>query len=70
MHRLPENLFVLSLRQDHFSKSTIKLLGRTPPFLYLKKGMVSVKFNQKDPLETCDSSFEREVYTKFQKKRL
>ena len=38
MHRLPESLFVLSLRQDHFSKSTIKLLGRTPPFLYLKKG--------------------------------
>ena len=50
MHRLLKNMFLLSLRQDHFSNSTKIFLGPTPPFLYLKKVIFSVKFSKNDPL--------------------
>ena len=37
MQRLPKNIFILSLRQDHLSKYTKKLLGFTPPVFIFKK---------------------------------
>ena len=41
IHRLPTNMFLPSLRKDHFSNSTKEVLGPTPPFLYLKKCYIS-----------------------------
>ena len=43
-------MFVVRLKQDHFSDSTIKLLGPTPPFLYLKKVIFSDIMSKNDPL--------------------
>ena len=36
MLRLPEKMFLLNLRQDHFSKETRIFVDPTPPLLYLK----------------------------------
>ena len=49
MHRRPKKMFLLSLRQNHFSKEAIKFLGPTPPFLYLKKCNISSQIQQKRP---------------------
>ena len=50
MHWLPENMFVLSLKQNHFSNGTIKILGPTPQFFYLNKVIFSVKLRKNDLL--------------------
>ena len=50
MYQLPENMFVLSLRQDHFSNQIIKFVGATPPFLYLIKSDIFSQFSKNDPL--------------------
>ena len=49
MHRLLKNIFLLSLRQSHFSNLTIKLLSPTPPVLYFKKGGIYTQIQQKQP---------------------
>ena len=46
---LPKNIVLLSLRQDHFNHSTIKFLGLTVPFFYLKKVIFSVNFSNNNP---------------------
>ena len=52
MHRFPENMFIHSPRQDHFSNQTIKLLDPSPPFLYLKKSDIFSQIQQKRPSQT------------------
>ena len=47
MHRIPQNLFLLSLKQDNFSNSTIIVLGPSPPFIYLKKCDIFSQIQQK-----------------------
>ena len=47
MHWIPQNLFLLSLKQDNFSNSTIIVLGPSPPFIYLKKCDIFAQIQQK-----------------------
>ena len=47
MHQIPQNLFLLSLKQDNFSNSTIIVLGPSPPFIYLKKCDIFSQIQQK-----------------------
>ena len=47
MHRLPINMFQLSLGEDHFFNETIIFLGSTNPFLYFKKCDISSRVQQK-----------------------
>ena len=47
-HQLPENIFPLSLMQDHFSNKTIKFLGPTPHFYISKTVIFSLKFSKND----------------------
>ena len=68
MHQLPENMFVLSLRQDHFINQTIKFVGPTPPFIYLKKVIFSVKFKKKRPSQTPLLAPFRDTYVPTSKK--
>ena len=46
-HRIPKDLFLLSLKQDNFSNSTIIVLGPSPPFIYLKKCDIFSQIQQK-----------------------
>ena len=47
MHLLPKYMFLLSLKQDHFSNYTMIYLGSTPPFLYLYKCDISSQIQEK-----------------------
>ena len=47
IHRLPENVFLLSLRQGDVSNSTRMNLGPTVPFLYLKNSDILTQIQQK-----------------------
>ena len=49
IHRLPDIMYVLSLRQDHFSNQKVKIVGPTPPFLYFKKSDIFSQIQQKRP---------------------
>ena len=51
MHRLPENMFLLSPRQDHFSSSTKKFLGPFPPFLVFKNSDIFTQIQQERPCQ-------------------
>ena len=52
MHRLAENMFLLSPRQDHFSSSTKKFLGPTPPFLHFKNSDNFTQIQEERPCQT------------------
>ena len=47
MHQLPETMFLISFRQDHFSNHKIRYLGSTLPFLYLKNCSIFTQTQQK-----------------------
>ena len=55
-------MFLLSLRQDHFSNSTIKFLGPTPLFLYLKKCDISSQIQEKTPSQASPLAHFRDTY--------
>ena len=48
MNRIPENMFLLTLRQDHFSIK--KFLLPTPPLIDFKKSNIFTQFNKNDPI--------------------
>ena len=48
MHRLPENMFLLILRQYHFSKK--KFFIATFPFIDFKSSDIFIQFNKNDPI--------------------
>ena len=52
MHRLPENVIILSLTQDRFCNQAIKFLGPTIPFLIFKNGDVFTQIEQKQSHQT------------------
>ena len=52
MYRLPENKFILSLRQDRFSNLTRKVLEPTPSFFYFKNSNIFTQIQQKRPCQT------------------
>ena len=52
MDRLRQNMFILRLTQDHFSKSTRKVLALTHAFLYLKNNDIFTQIQQKTPNQT------------------
>ena len=52
MHQLLENIFILSLRQDHFSSFPKRFFGRTLSFLIFKKSDSSAEIEQKWPYQT------------------
>ena len=52
MHRLLENMLILSLRQDHFRNQTRHFSGRTPPFLIFKISDIFTQTEQKCPYLT------------------
>ena len=58
----------MSLRQDHFSKKTIKFLGLTPPFLYLKTCDIFSQIQQKRPFQTPAVVTFRDMYAQTSKK--
>ena len=68
MHRLLRNKFLLSLRQNRFSIETIKSLGTTPPFLYLKRRDISSQVQQKRPSQTPAVAPFRHTYKLVSKK--
>ena len=77
MHRLLENIFILSLRQDHFSSFPKKFFGRTLSFLIFKKSDSSAEIEQKWPYQTplvarfrdkYATTFWKNVYAESKKK--
>ena len=68
MHRLAENMFVHSLRQDHFSNQKIKFVGAAPPFLYLKKCYIFSQIKKKRPSQTPVVAPFRDKYAPTSKK--
>ena len=63
VHQLLENIFLLSLRQDHFSNSTINVLGSTPPFFYFKNSDIFTQIKQKQPFHTSVVACFRSTYS-------
>ena len=55
-------MFLLSLRQDHFSNSTKKFLGPTPPSLYFTKSDIFSQIQQKPPSHTPAVALFRDTY--------
>ena len=55
-------MFLLSLRQDHFSNLTVKILGPTRPFLELKKCYISTQIHKKRPSESPAVAHFRDRY--------
>ena len=51
MHRLPENMFLLSLRQNHCSNSRRKVLRPTPSFLYFENSDIFNQIQKKRPYQ-------------------
>ena len=52
MHQLPENMFLLSRRQDLFSNETVKFLDPSLPFLHSKNCGIFTQILQKRPSKT------------------
>ena len=48
MHRLPENMFLLTLRQDHFNNE--RNLLPTRPFIDFENSYIFTQFNKNDPI--------------------
>ena len=61
MHQLPENMFLLSLRQYPFSNFT-------PPFLYLKKWETFTQIQQKQPSQRPVVARVRDTYAPTSRK--
>ena len=61
-------MFPLSLRQGHFSNSTINFLDPTNPFLYFKKGDSSSQIQQKRPSQRLAVTPFRDTYAQTSKK--
>ena len=59
IHRLPEYIFPLSLRQDRFSKLTRKFLGLFPPVLYLKNWHFHSNSGKTTMSDTCGAWFQK-----------
>ena len=55
-------MFPLSLRQGHFSNSTINFLDPTNPFSYFKKGDSSSQIQQKRPSQRLAVTPFRDTY--------
>ena len=55
-------MFLLSLRQDHFSNYAIKFLGPTPLFFYLKKCYISSQIQQNPPSQTLPVTLFTDTY--------
>ena len=51
MNRFPENMFLLSLRQDHVSNQTVKSLDPTPLFSFSKNCGIFTQIQQNNPLK-------------------
>ena len=68
MHRLLENMFLLSLRQYPFSNLTVKFLRLTPPFLNLKKWEIFTQIQQKQPSQRPVVARVRDTYAPTSRK--
>ena len=68
MHQPPENMFLLSPRQDLFSTETVKFVGSTLRFLYLKKlWYFHSNLANRTLSGSCGGSFQNHACTDFQK---
>ena len=68
MYQPPENMFLLSPRQDLFSTETVKFVGSTLRFLYLKKLWYFHSNLANTTLSgSCGGSFQNHACTDFQK---
>ena len=68
MHRFPENVFLLSLRQDHFTNSARTFLGPTAPFLYFKNSDIFTQIQQKPSYQTPAVARFRNTYAATSRK--
>ena len=68
MHRLPENIILLSLRQGHSSTSIKNILGPTPTFLDFKNSDIFTQTLPKRPYQTAVVIRFREMYAPTSRK--
>ena len=68
MHRLSENMFLLSLRKDHINNLTKKNIGPIPPVLDFKNNNISTQILQKQPYQTPMVARLRDMYAPTSRK--